>query len=131
MNARGVELSVTACYSYGPLLCGTGFLVTPPRNAFRAAADDDDDDFGGGGGGGGGGVRPAGGTALSFSSVEPSSFVLGSEGGHLIKGSVVANELRTARAIVREASEPARAPPTRTPSALRPSEAMAPPSYGR
>ena len=46
-----------------------------------------------------------GGAALSFSSEDPTSFVVGLEAGQLYKGSLLANELRSASAICREHSE--------------------------
>ena len=46
-----------------------------------------------------------GGAALSFSSEDPTSFVVGLEAGQLYKGSLLANELRSASAVCREHSE--------------------------
>ena len=45
------------------------------------------------------------GASVSFSSEDPTTFVVGLEAGHLYKGSLLANELRSARAITREPAE--------------------------
>ena len=46
-----------------------------------------------------------GGATLSFNSEDPTSFVIGLEAGQLYKGSLLANELRSAPAILREHAE--------------------------
>ena len=46
-----------------------------------------------------------GGAALSFNSEDPTSFIVGLEAGQLFKGSLLANELRSAHAVVRELGE--------------------------
>ena len=45
------------------------------------------------------------GASVAFSSEDPTTFVVGLEAGHLYKGSLLANELRSARAITREPAE--------------------------
>jgi len=46
-----------------------------------------------------------GGAALSFSAEDPTTFVVGLEAGQLVKGSLIANELRGTPAIMREHGE--------------------------
>ncbi len=70
-----------------------GLLVSRPGGGPRSDASE------------GGGGRAEGGAALSFSSHDPTSFVMGLESGLLVKGSLLANEARTARSVLREVSE--------------------------
>ena len=46
-----------------------------------------------------------GGASLSFSAEDPTAFVVGLEAGQLFKGSLLANQLRTAQAVMREHAE--------------------------
>jgi hypothetical protein len=67
---------------------------------------------GGGGGGGGGGGQPKegkgmleGASGLSFNAEDPTTFVVALEAGQLLKGSLLAHELRTVQSILREHAE--------------------------